>query len=813
MTNKPNAFIDQMPFWHTEGDLMVYADGSLGAALCLEGVDIKSSSHAQLNDLTGGLENFVGSLPEEFTLQFFYRANPRVGHILREHGNLSQKAPAKYAPILKSRLNFFKEREKNGEFFAPEIFLFVRGKSQTVSKKKFWESEKAFVQTTHAQFEKQKQDFLKKLKHIESGLHHAQIKSKRLSMEKWFKLLFEFFNWERVQKIGYPALRSNTSAFEAPFSSQFLLTDAVVHKSFVELGKTYFRAITLKNLPEEETHACMIEDLLTGLPFHFVLSQTVEVCHQKRETEKLELSRRLAHSMASGAKNVSDLESESKLQHIEELLSELLGGSEKIVKSGLSIIVWDTSPAELENKAEEVLKSLRELGQAEGLMETLTVWDVFRDTMPGACKHARPKKMKSSNCAHLLPVYAPWKGHKEAVCLFENRDNGLFSFGPFAVELPSWNGLIFAASGSGKSFAVLQMAMQFYGTHPTPRIVWIDNGASSKRMLDESILDGQFIELSLDSKLCLNMFDLPKGTTTPTPSKIKLVLAILEQILREEHQTGLPKKHKALLEEAVYSAYDQAAPRIPTLSTLKEILARHESGEMQSYAQSLYPWTGKTAYGKILDGETNIDLTKNLITIETKGLDTYPDLQNVMLLNFTEFIKSRASSDSTRPTLLIIDEAWKLLETPSGRDFTIEAYRTFRKFGAGIWSISQNYKDFLANEDVANALFANTATLFILKQGKIDWEDFQKRLQLSEEQTEIAKSLKSQKGEFSELLLIQNDKEAVVKITPDPLAYSIATSDPFDVVAIKEEKQRNPRKTQLEVLQTLIEEKEHETLS
>ena len=101
--------------------------------------------------------------------------------------------------------------------------------------------------------------------------------------------------------------------------------------------------------------------------------------------------------------------------------------------------------------------------------------------------------MKSSNCAHLLSVYVP---------------------------LP-WNGPIFAASGSGKSFAVLQMAMQFYGTHPTPRIVWIDNGASSKRMLDESILDGQFIELSLDSKLSLNMFDLPKGTTTPTSSKIK----------------------------------------------------------------------------------------------------------------------------------------------------------------------------------------------------------------------------------------------------------------------------------------------------
>ncbi len=803
MVDKANALIDQLPFWHPEGDFIVYTDGALGMGLRLEGLDISSSSAAELNDLATGLENLISSLPEGLKLQFFYRANPRVSTVLQEHAELSRKAPANYAPILKSRLDSLKERERSGEFFTPEIFLFVRGKSQALPQKKFWESVKKFVQVTSEQFEKYKQDFLKKIKQIESGLNHASIKCARLTNEEWFKLLFEFFNWERSQKIGYPRLRSSISAFGKSFSSQVLLTDAIVNKDSVQLGNTYFKAITLKNLPEEETTACMIEGLLSGLPFHFVLSQTVEVCDQKREVEKLELSRRLAHSMASGAKTVSDLESESKLQHIEELLAELLEGSEKIAQSGITILVWDTSPSHLEDKADEVLQTLRELDQAEGVIESLTVWDAFRDAMPGSCTHTRPKKMKSSNCAHLLPVYAPWKGHKAPVCLFENRDGGLFSFDPFARELPSWNGLIFAASGAGKSFTVLQMAMQFYGTHPTPRIVWIDNGASSKRMLDDSILKGQFVDLSLESDLCLNMFDLANGTDSPTPAKIKLILAVLEQILTEEGESHLPKRNKALLEEAIYWAYDQAAPKIPTLSDLKRVLKNHQSTEMQNYAQALFPWTGQTAYGRLFDGQTNIDLTKNLITIETKGLDTYPDLQNVMLLNFTEFIKSQAANDPSRPTLLIIDEAWKLLETPSGRDFTIEAYRTFRKFGAGIWCLSQNYKDFLANPEVANALFSNTATLLILKQGKIDWEDFQKRLQLSTEQTEIAKGLKSKKGEFSEVLLIQNDREAVIKISPDPLAYAIATSDPHDKAEIEKERQRNPKKSQLEILQTL----------
>ena len=224
---------------------------------------------------------------------------------------------------------------------------------------------------------------------------------------------------------------------------------------------------------------------------------------------------------------------------------------------------------------------------------------------------------------------------------------------------------------------------------------------------------------------------------------------------------------------------------------------------MRAYAQILYPWTGNRAYGRLLDGQTNLDLTKDLITIEIKGLDAYPDLQNVMLLNFTEFIKSKASTDSKRPTLLIIDEAWKLLETPSGQAFTVEAYRTFRKYGSGIWCISQNYKDFLANGEIANALFPNTSSIFILKQTKIDWEDFKKRLQLNQAEVETIKTLRSIKGEYSELFLIQNENRSVLRIQAAPLAYWIATTDPADKAKITKKEEENPRLTKLEILQKI----------
>ena len=256
--------------------------------------------------------------------------------------------------------------------------------------------------------------------------------------------------------------------FTDPFSSQATLTDMIVHKDSLEIGKYRFGVVSLKSLPEGESHAAMVEDFLSSLPFHVAVSQCVGIPDQKKEMDGLALQRRLANSMAKGAKNLSDLESESRLRHIEELMAELLEGGRRIVQADFNVILWGESQGELEEKRDTVLETLRRMGGSEGTAETLPLFDVFVKAAPGACEGFRLKKMKSDNCSHLMPVYSRWRGNAKPVCLFENRDGGLVGIDPFTGELPSWNALIFAASGSGKSFAVLQMAMQFYGQKPSP---------------------------------------------------------------------------------------------------------------------------------------------------------------------------------------------------------------------------------------------------------------------------------------------------------------------------------------------------------
>ncbi len=799
----PNVLADRIPIWHFEGDHLVFSDGSLGAGFKLKGFDSNISGVESFNQFALALENLINTAREGLVLQLYYKVGHDVSPILNTHEELTSAEAGPYREVANERFNYLKDRAKHGKFFLADIYVFIRSEPKQYQKKRFWESEKKFVALNQKEFQEQKETFDRDLKQIESSLAQSGVEPTSVTARKWLKLLFDSLNFGRADKVGYPKfdLESETPFYQ-PLAEQLVLSDVILKSDGLQINEDYLKCLTLKTLPEAQSLIGMVKPLLE-LPFAYEISQTIKICEQKKEVDRLHVQRRITHSFASGSGKMSDLESESKLGHIEELIRELLEGSEKIVSSSFTVIVRAKDPSRLQERADEVLKAFRSVNQSEGILETLGSMDGFLASLPGMCMNFRSKKMKSSNATHLMPLYRSWSGNSRPICLLPNRDGELVSLDPFAANLPNWNGLIFGGSGAGKSFTILHLMLMFYGQKPRPKIVWIDNGASSQRLLE--VLDGEFVDLNIKSSIRINPFDLEPGTEKPTPSKIKLILAVLESILKENTNAGLPKRNKALLEEAIFRIYEMKKGNVPTLSDLKEFLAAHTNPEMKSYADTLFSWTGETAYGRMLDGKTNISLAKDLITVETKGLDDYPDLQNVFLLLFTDFIKSEASRDKSRPYLLILDEAWKLFQTPSGLQFAIEAYRTFRKFFGGIWCISQNYKDYLFNQEIRNAIFPNTTSVFVLKQRAIDWKDFAETLQLNEVEVDAIKSLEVKKGEYSELFFMQDSGRSILRIIPDPLSYYICTSDPADKSIIEEEEKKTPGKSKLEVLKSLAE--------
>jgi len=766
----------------------------------LTGYDISCAAPDDINLFSRKIESFLVGLPEKVRVQVFYRLANSAETVITEHkANVNADDPL-YEPIAKARYEFFEKKIGDESLFVPEIYFFLRSDAVLLKKRGFFEKKKEFDGFPKEQFQAHKEKFLILTQQAQTALQSAGLSPTILFEEECFKLCFSYLNFGRANELGTPNLRDPLEALSPSLASQLAMTDITVHENHLAIGDLKFRAVTLSLLPEGETFAAMVDRLLK-LPFHFWMSQNIQTLHQKKEVEKLELSRRIAHSMVSGSQNVSDIESESKYSQIEELLRELMNGSERLVASDLNIIFWGNTHDELERKSEEVLRAFRGMNQAEGMLETFALEDVFFKSAPLICEGFRHKKMKTSNCAHLMPLYSCWTGNKRPVVLLTNREGTPFAIDPFAKELPNWNGLVFGGSGAGKSFTISQMMLQFCNQVPKPKIVWIDNGASSEKLIE--VLGGEFVDLNLSSGICLNMFDLESGETKPSSSKIKLILGCLELILKDEDKPGLPKREKALLEEAIFESYKVSVTSTPTLGTLKEILRSHAVPDMKKHADILYSWTGETAYGKMLDGQTNVKLEKDLVSIEIKGLDNHRELKDIFLLLLTSYIKAEAANDLSKPYLLIIDEAHRLFLTPSGKDFAIESYRVFRKYNAGIWCISQNYRDFLADRELSDALMPNTTNVFILRQRKIDWEDFKNTFDFNDAQVEAVKSLEIVKGKYSEFFLMQDEKQGVVRLEPEPLSYWICTTDGNDKARVADLLARYPDKSLMEILTIL----------
>lgn len=791
----------KIPFFSFEENLMIYQDGSLGIGFKLKGADISVAAPEAINSISQKIESLLVGLPEKIKLQIFYRLTKSASKTISEHESVSAKASEIYAPIREARLTFWNKKMNDDDLFVPEIYLFLRSQPLSFKKRRFFEKQKAFQGFPEKEFQAAKDRFSIIVSQVESALRSAHVGPEKLSSQEWFNLSFSYFNFERSDSIGAPSLRDSMEPLTQSIPEQLALTNISVSEKCLEIGNLKFRSISLGLLPEGETTSSMIETL-THLPFHFWLSQNIHILEQRNEIENLELKRRIANSMVSGSNNVSDIESESSFASIEDLLRDVMTGSERLISSDINIIFWAENAEELERKTEEILRAFRSMSQAEGLVETFALEDAFFRAAPGVCEGFRQRKMKTSNCAHFMPVFAGWRGNNRPVVLLANREGTPFSIDPFAKELPNWNGLVFGGSGAGKSFTIAQLMLQFCGQSPRPKIVWIDNGASSEKLIE--VMDGEFIDLNLNSGIRLNMFDLDDGETKPSSSKIKLILGCLELILKDDDKSGLPKREKALLEEAIFLAYKKANGKVPTLSDLRLILQEHQATNLNEYADILFSWTGETAYGRMLDGETNIQLTKDLVSIEIKGLENYRELKDIFLLLLTSHIKNEAASDLSRPYLLIIDEAQRLFKgSPMGKEFAIDSFRVFRKYLGGIWCISQNYKDFLSDPDLADSLMPNAAFVFILRQRKIDWDDFKDKFDFNDAQVEAAKSLEIVKGKYSEFLLMQDEDMAVVRLEAEPLSYWICTSDGNDKTKVESLRSAYPELPLIEILNKL----------
>ena len=376
----------------------------------------------------------------------------------------------------------------------------------------------------------------------------------------------------------------------------------------------------------------------------------------------------------------------------------------------------------------------------------------------------RFKTMAIEQAMTFAPMMGEWKGTsafakpgKGHGMMLQSRRGQLMSLDLYDSPT-NYNGVIFASSGAGKSFLTQAMIMDYMSMGAK---VWvIDVGRSYLKLA--KLLKGSFIEFGPESGLCLNPFSSIKDID----EEVALVQATIEKMAAPED--GLDDLRRSRIEEAVKAVWGRMGTGA-TITDVADYFNNSSDPRLVDLGNMLYRFTRYGSEGYWFDGKANVDMTNDLVVLELEELKGKKTLQQVVLMQLISSIQREMYlSNDGRPKILIIDEAWDLLDDPMVSRFMEHAYRRFRKYGGSAIVVTQSIAD-LYKSDSGRAIAANSAFKLILKQSAEAIEQVKKdgHLALGDYGFYLLNTIHSIPGKYSEVMLYTEQGTGVARLVVD----------------------------------------------
>ncbi len=232
-------------------------------------------------------------------------------------------------------------------------------------------------------------------------------------------------------------------------------------------------------------------------------------------------------------------------------------------------------------------------------------------------------------------------------------------------------------------------------------------------------LGGTYLDLCTAAEHKMNVLDINPEDRDPLTEGYYDFLGWLEVALRERRgEPSLSAREKNLVDTTYKEAMTKAGIQQedsstwrtppPTLSTWYQVLRERGTPDADELAERI----ARYAVGLLaeaFDCQTNVTLDSSLVVFDLK--DVPDELKPVRVRQIQSFVWSNVLRE-LRPTLVIVDEAWWLLQDlETARDLSAMA-RRFRKRYAGLWLSTQHAEDFARNTDAE--FIRDTASVVLL---------------------------------------------------------------------------------------------------
>ena len=615
----------------------------------------------------------------------------------------------------------------------------------------------------------------------------------------YLRLMDSYFHWSN--DADWRNSQELNVCNKTPLNEQILQPDTNVEKRpngvviSTPRQNTFVNMLTVRRFPREtyagnafkwigdafDGQGSVTQNFMITLNMSFPENSGVK---SKMESKKNRYIRNSFSALTRFAPKINDVK-----RDLEEITTSL-DADDNAVKVSLNALVFGQNEQDADDGIVSLQSFMRQAGVTM-LMENSFSIPSFINSMPfGACTEAVKRSfryftMTTKHALPMIPLFSEWKGTQTPKMQFISRTGQLMNFSLFDSNT-NYNTLIYAESGSGKSYLTNEIIRSYLSTGNK---VWaIDAGESYKKI--SKSFKGSYTAFNESNNISLNPFTMIDGgdrkafidsldmlagvimamaftSTAPSDLQHAEVERILMEVWNEKGQS-------TLIDDVAERCLAQTDVRIRDIGT------------------QLYAFTTKGQFGHFFDKPHNIEFKGSFNVLELDGLDKTPRLQAVVLfmlmVQISHSMYEEFKLDRNVKRLVIIDEAWDLLgNSPAVTAFMEKGFRRFRKYyGSGI-VVTQSIND-LQKSDAGRAIAENAANSLILKQKEstIASAENENLMSLPLAAYRLLKKVSTEAGHYSEIFFSTNKGMGVGRLIVDPLRNLMFSTNPKDNGAIDE---------------------------
>ena len=477
---------------------------------------------------------------------------------------------------------------------------------------------------------------------------------------------------------------------------------------------------------------------------------------------------------------------ETAYQDLEQLRDNLQTAQERMFRFSLYI----TTYADTEKELRDIETNLRSILEARLIYVKPALYqqkEGFVSSSPYSLDVLMVSNlMNTGPLSSTFPFISFDLSSNEGILYGINKHNSsLVLFDRFT--LANANSVIFGISGSGKSFTIKLEILRYLMLGVDSIIIDPEN---EYKFLSDAV-GGSFFSISLSSPHHVNPFDLPQPREDERVDDVLRTNIINLVGLIRIILGGLTPEEDAMIDQGIaetYAAKDITAesdPRqwgkeleFPIMSDLEAVLSTMEGAE--SLVRRLQRFT-KGVYANFFNQQSNVDITNRLVVFGIRDMED--ELRPMALFMVLRYIWKTVAS-KLKKRLLIIDEAWWLMQNEDGASFLFGTVKRARKYWLGVTTVTQDVSDFMKST-YGQPIITNSSLSLLMKQSPATIDIIKDTFNLTNEE-----KLLLMESPVGEGIFFAGNKHVLIKILASYTENQIITTAPEEVAKIKEAKRK-----------------------